>query len=116
VDNDDINFGSGDNTTVNITSVTSITAGDVGILVSGDSGGGTVSATISGTTEITGAQTGISVTGVSASANISGVTIDDPTIGIDVNGGNATISGNHIYDNGTGIEFTNGGTGLGQWQ
>jgi parallel beta-helix repeat protein len=32
-------------------------------------------------------------------------------VGIDVDGGSAAISGNHIYDNGAGIRFTNSGAG-----
>src|SRR5581483_2407261 len=48
----------------------------------------------------------VTVTGNDAS-------IHGNTIGIDVNGGSATatISSNHIYDNGTGVSFTGGGTG-----
>ena len=40
----------------------------------------------------------------------NGSSIHGNAIGIDVNGGNATINGNHIYDNTTGIRLTNGGT------
>lgn len=86
VDNDDINFLTGASTAVSISGV-SITGGDTGILVLQHSGGGAVSATI------------------------SGVTVDDPTVGIDVDGGDATISGSHIFNNGTGIEFIHGGHG-----
>ena len=68
-----------------------------------------------GDTDITtGSQgTGILVSGANATATITGndSSIHGNTIGIDVNGGHATISNNHIYNNGTGIEFTNGGSG-----
>ena len=71
-----------------------------------------VSATINGGTTISGATDGVLVSGSLASATISGVTIDDPTTtGILISGGEATISGGNIYDNGTGIDFTAGGNG-----
>ena len=72
-----------------------------------------VSLTISGGTAVTGGPTGILVGGTHASAVITGNTgsIYGNSIGIDVNGGSATISGNHIYGNTTGIKFENGGTG-----
>ena len=110
VDNDDINFGPGAATTVGISGV-SITGATTGILVSGDSlGGGTISADISDN-NITGDTTGIEVSGPNASATISGNAIDDPTTGILVSGGSASITGNDIYHNTTGIEFTGGGSG-----
>ena len=74
--------------------------------------GTSVSATIGGSDSgdsntITGAATGILVSGANASATISGNTgsIYGNAIGIDVEGGSATISGNHIYDNTTGVKF-----------
>jgi hypothetical protein len=72
-----------------------------------------VSAEISGDTNITGAVTGILVSGADASANIhdNDNSIHGNTIGIDVNGGSATITNNHIYNNGTGIRFTSSGSG-----
>ncbi len=106
-----------------------------GILVRGDStftpyG---VVLTVQNGAEISGGTTGIVVQGSAASANISDTTIADPTTGIDINGGSAsisgstidnngtgilvrgggsaTISGDNIYNNGTGIEFTGGGSG-----
>src|SRR5205814_587463 len=36
--------------------------------------------------------------------------INGNAIGIDVSGGSATISSNHIYDNGIGVRLTSGGT------
>ncbi len=48
---------------------------------------------------------------VTATVSITGVTVDDPTTGIEIDGGTATITGNTIYDNTTGIEFTAGGSG-----
>ena len=62
----------------------------------------------------TGTGTGILVSGGTASANITGnleLRFHGNAIGIDVSGGTATITGNHIYDNTTGIRFINGGTG-----
>ncbi len=85
--NDDINFGlTPANTLVSISGV-SISGGDTGIFVQQHSSGGTVDAAI------------------------SGVAINDPSTGIDVDGGSATISGAHIFNNMVGIQFHNGGTG-----
>ncbi|MBL0237569.1 MAG: HYR domain-containing protein, partial [Saprospiraceae bacterium] len=57
--------------------------------------------------------TGVLIQGSSASAiikdNIS--SINGMAIGIDVDGGSATIENNHIYDNGIGVRFINSGTG-----
>ncbi len=60
-----------------------------------------------------GAPTGVLVDGADASALIqnNNASIHGFPIGIDVNAGSATITGNHIYDNGIGIRFTNGGNG-----
>ena len=59
---------------------------------------------------ISGASTGILVDGTKAIATISGNTgsIYGNAIGIDAEGGSATISGNHIYDNATGIKVGSG--------
>src|SRR5207244_3486872 len=61
---------------------------------------------------INGGTSGVVVQGSAASANIhdNGASIHGATIGIDVNGGSATITSDHIYDNGTGIRLTNSGT------
>ena len=95
----------------------SVNAGGTGALVTTDLGvlfgQANVLASFNGDS-FTGGATGILVqqnVGATASASISNVTIDDPAIGIDVNAGSATISGNHIYDNTIGIRFTNGGSG-----
>ena len=72
-----------------------------------------VTASFSGDS-FTGGDTGILVqqnAGATASTTITGVTIDDPATGIDVNGGSANISGSHIFNNTVGIRFHNGGTG-----
>ncbi|MBK8267069.1 MAG: right-handed parallel beta-helix repeat-containing protein [Planctomycetes bacterium] len=55
--------------------------------------------------------TGIKVEGADASASITdnNASIFGNLIGIDVDGGSAAISGNHISDNGTGVRSTNGG-------
>ena len=71
-----------------------------------------VSATFNGDsfTGYSGGGTGISVVqnaGATATVGISGVTINDPTIGIDVSGGSVSITGNHIYNNDIGIELRN---------
>ncbi|MGA2439639.1 MAG: right-handed parallel beta-helix repeat-containing protein [Tepidisphaeraceae bacterium] len=107
VDNDDVNFGSGDSTSVNISGV-SITGATTGILASGDSlGGGTISADISDN-NISSSTTGIEVSGPNASATISGNIIDDSTTaGIYVSGGSASISGNTITGGGDGIDADN---------
>ena len=90
-----------------------------GILVT-SAGSTTVSATIGGTTNadsnsIAGATsgTGIAVVGAHSLADIANNdgSIHGFAIGIDVNGGVATISNNHIDDNTTGIRFTAGGSG-----
>ncbi len=86
-----------------------------GVQVRGDSGGGAVTATIQNETEISGigAGTGVLVEGPTASATIQNNdnSIHEFLIGVDVNAGNATIANNHIYDNATGIRFTNDGGG-----
>ena len=111
--------GAGDNTNVTI-SGTLINASSIGIDVVADPADHpsdmtipTVSATILTGTTITVAPggTGILVSGVSASALITGATISGGLYGIDVNGGAATISGGNIFGSGTGIFFTNGGSG-----
>ncbi|MCE7926486.1 MAG: HYR domain-containing protein, partial [Haliscomenobacteraceae bacterium CHB4] len=57
--------------------------------------------------------TGILVEGSDAHATVqyNDASINGFAIGIDVDGGSATITNNHIYDNGIGVRFTNGGTG-----
>ena len=97
----------------------SISASQIGVYVE-DSPQNTnhpaVSVTIEGNTSITTNTTsgiGVEVSGSNASADITGndASIDGNLIGINVVGGSATITSNHIYDNGTGIEFTSGGSG-----
>ncbi len=87
----------------------------VGVMVEDDSlGAFNIHATITNDTQISGATTaGILVTGPQASADIinNNGSIHGNVIGIDVNGGSATISGNHIFNNGTGIRFTDSGSG-----
>src|SRR6185369_11086863 len=41
---------------------------------------------------------------------ITNVTINDPTVGIDVAGGTDTISGGNIFNNTTGIQLRSGGS------
>ncbi len=95
-----------------------ITATDIGVYVldsPSNTNGSSVFATITGDTEITtgGTGTGIKVEGADASADIldNDASIHGNLIGIDVDTGSATINNNHIYDNGTGVRFINGGSG-----
>ncbi len=91
--------------------------GAVGIEVQASRGSNDVAATatITGDTSITtgGSGTGILVSGSDASADITGndASIFGNAVGIQVSGGSAAITNNHIYDNTTGIDFTNGGSG-----
>ena len=80
-------------------------------------GGFTVNATIDGNNKIDGGNTGVRVfdsngtTAADAVANITGnnASIHGNAIGIDVAGGTATITSNHIYDNGVGVQVRDGG-------
>ncbi len=101
----------GDATSVTVSGV-DITASQIGVYVEdspANSSHPAVSATIEGNTSITtgGGGTGILVSGSHASATISGNdgSIYGNVIGIDLEGGSATVSGNHIYDNTTGIKL-----------
>jgi fibronectin-binding autotransporter adhesin len=84
------------------------TAASSGVRVAATTAAGNV--TISGN-DLTGFNTGVFVAAANT-ANISGNigSINGNVIGIDVNGGSASITSNSIYDNGTGIRVTNGGT------
>ena len=87
-------------------------AGGTGILVSGAGASATIGDSTTGDSNtISGGATGILVS-ANASATISGNTgsIHANTVGIEISGGSATISGNHIYDNTTGILVTGGGS------
>ena len=77
-----------------------------------DDATGAVSVTIDSDTNIFNTGTGVHVTGPVANAIITGNdnSIHDNTVGVDVDGGTATITGNHFYANTTGIQFHNGGT------
>jgi hypothetical protein len=79
-----------------------------------DDATGSVTVTIDSDTDITSTNTGVKVSGPAAAAIITGNdnSISGNTVGIDVDGGSASITGNHIYDNGDGIVFRNGGTGF----
>ena len=97
-----------------------VTAGAIGIEVTTDTlganGNQNVSATITNNNEISGAATGIlvtQVTGKTASVQITNNTgngIHGNTLGIDLNGGAATITGNHLYNNTTAIRLKNAAT------
>jgi hypothetical protein len=94
-----------------------ITAKQIGIWVE-DSAANTnhpaATATISGNTDIStgGNGTGILVSGANASTvtSYNHSSVHDNKVGIQVNGGSATVDDNHIYNNVTGIEVLNGGT------
>ncbi|MCC6752714.1 MAG: HYR domain-containing protein, partial [Saprospiraceae bacterium] len=57
--------------------------------------------------------TGILVSGAAATATIkdNDASIDGYSIGVDVDAATATVENNHIYNNGIGVRFTNGGDG-----
>jgi nitrous oxidase accessory protein NosD len=81
-----------------------------------NSNNATIQLTINNDCEINGSGhllTGVLVTGPDATAIVDGndSSINGFLIGIDVDGGSATITNNHIYDNGIGIRFINGGDG-----
>src|SRR5205085_1428273 len=89
-------------------SFTGYSVGGAGILVQQNSGA-TATAMITGVT-INDPTYGVEVNG--GSATITGSTIKNNDIGVYVHGGGtATISGDHIFANGTGIEFTDTGSG-----
>lgn len=77
-----------------------------------DDATGAVSITIDSDTNIFNTGTGVRLTGPAANALITGNdnSIHDNTVGVDVDGGAATITGNHFYANTTGIQLHNGGT------
>ncbi|MBK8954457.1 MAG: HYR domain-containing protein [Saprospiraceae bacterium] len=104
------------NTLATIDGVTITGASIAGIKIQdhpSNSNNATVFAEVKGNTEINGSPTGILVSGSDATATIQNnlMSIHDNAIGIDVDAATATIHHNAIYDNGTGIRFTNGGTG-----
>ncbi len=108
VTNNDPSFGPGAAETVAISGVTIQNSSIAGVLVQDSpSGSAAVAATIEGGTSVTGSPTGILVSGAHASATISGNdgSIYGNVIGIDLEGGSATVSGNHIYGNTTGIKL-----------
>ncbi len=76
--------------------------------------GATVYAEVKGNTTVSGSPTGILVTGSDATGNVHHniLSINGNAIGIDVDGGTATITNNHIYDNGIGVRFDNAGNGV----
>jgi nitrous oxidase accessory protein NosD len=102
--------------TVTLDGISISNSSTAGVLVRGDAGGGAAQAIIQNDTNIVNVGhvgTGIQVSGPNASATVQNNdnSIHGFAIGIDVNGGSATITNNHIYDNTTGIRFTASGTG-----
>jgi parallel beta-helix repeat protein len=92
-----------------------ISASQYGVYVHKDASNSyLVAANITGNTRITtGTGTGVYISGTGASANIhdNAGSIHGNAVGIDVVGGSATISGNHIYANTTaGIRLSGGAT------
>ncbi|MFO0789325.1 MAG: right-handed parallel beta-helix repeat-containing protein [Pirellulales bacterium] len=82
----------------------------------GDDATGAVNVTIDTDTNIYNTGTAVHVTGPLANAAITGNdnSIHNNVVGIDVDGGTATITGNHFFANTTAIWFHNGGgTGMG---
>src|SRR5262245_53534175 len=55
--------------------------------------------------------TGVEVNGALAAANISNANISGFAKGVNVNAGSAKLFGSHVFNNTTGIRFTNGGSG-----
>jgi autotransporter-associated beta strand protein len=103
--------------TVNINGATISGSTVAAVKVEGQSGTPGVNVTIQGNTQLVGSanatDTGVLVTGTAATATIqnNSASVHGFNIGIDVNGGMATVANNHIYDNTTGVRFTNGGNG-----
>ncbi|MBA3483206.1 MAG: hypothetical protein H0T51_15465, partial [Pirellulales bacterium] len=86
----------------------------VGVHLEDDAlGAFTVHATVTNDTDITSSGTAILVSGADASVDVTNNdnSISGNAVGIDVNGGSATVTNNHIFDNGVGVQFRNGGTG-----
>ncbi|MBW8884330.1 MAG: hypothetical protein JF612_06030, partial [Planctomycetia bacterium] len=117
-------FGEGPHagTTYAMLAGNTISGYSTGIAAASDaSGPGLVNVTVGGagvgvSNSITGtghAGTGISISGPHSIATIQGNTgsIHGFAIGVDVNGGSASVSNNHVYDNGTGVRFTATGSG-----
>ncbi|MBK6698525.1 MAG: HYR domain-containing protein [Saprospiraceae bacterium] len=105
-----------DNTFATISGVTITGAATNGIKVHdnpSNTNGATVFAEIKGNTNVSGSPVGILVKGSDASSTIKDnpLSINGNPIGIDVDGGSATIENNHIYDNGIGVRFINSGSG-----
>lgn len=81
-------------------------------LYASDSGARAISATVGSNNAITNCDSGILVAGANATATVQNNlgSIHGNTVGVEVAEGNATISGNHIYDNVTGINVGAAGT------
>ncbi len=87
-------FGLGAASAVTISGVSITNASAAGIYVEGDIGAGTatMAATINEGTSISGSPTGILLLGGNASATIDTAAVDPTTIGIDLEGGSASIN------------------------
>ena len=117
--NEDSQFGAVSSaTTASVSGVTINGATTAGLAVVDSPGAGatgTVALEVSGNTAISSSAVGaigILVSGANASANIhhNSASIHGNATGIKVDGGSATITGNTLYDNGTGLEFANSPT------
>ena len=111
VDNDTANFGlAGTSAAVSVSGV-SVDGTTTGILVDATgSTGDTVAMEISGNTSISNTTTAISVLGANASAVVhdNAASIHNNSVGISVNAGSATITGNNLFANTTSLSFGNG--------
>ncbi|MEO6392105.1 MAG: carboxypeptidase-like regulatory domain-containing protein [Pyrinomonadaceae bacterium] len=113
VHDNDPSFGlAGDNSAINVSGV-NISGAGVGALVdAAGSMGDTVAMQITGNTSINNAQKGVNVVGLHASVNLhdNDDALHNNVVGLEVNGGAATVTGNNFYTNSTGLRFLNGGT------
>jgi hypothetical protein len=117
--NRDANFGDATTTTATISGVSINGVSEAGVYINDDPANATnadITLNINNDCNIVGtAQTlsGIVVKNSDATALVDNNdnSIHGFAIGIDVDGGSATVTNNHIYDNGIGVRFTNGGAG-----
>ena len=105
---------------LNLTGSSTISGAATGIYIVGQSSGsytanahinaGTSFRITDGPTGNNSSGVGILVSGTKASATVSGVIINDPLYGIEINGGSATVSNSTIENNTTGVYVTGDGS------
>lgn len=91
-----------------------INASSVGIYAEDDvlnTNGSDVTVTVTGGTEVQGATIGVGIFGPDATGTIQLSNIHDNQIGVSINGTLATVSGNQIVDNDTGLDIDSTVTG-----